>query len=53
MKKTVGPDWTLVIQQDYTEACANFLNSKSNGLLFIVVHCFYNVDYIDFILHCQ
>ncbi len=36
MKKTVGPDWTLVIQQDYTEACANFLNSKSNGLLFIV-----------------
>jgi methyl-accepting chemotaxis protein len=36
VKKTVGPDWTLVIQQDYTEACANFLNSKSNGLLFIV-----------------
>jgi methyl-accepting chemotaxis protein len=36
VKKTVGPDWTLVIQQDYTEAYANFLSSKSNGLLLIV-----------------
>jgi methyl-accepting chemotaxis protein len=35
-KKTVGPDWTLVIQQDYTEAYDRILNSKVNALILII-----------------
>lgn len=36
VKKTVGPDWTLVIQQDYEEAYASYLGSKFNTSIFAI-----------------
>lgn len=36
VKKEVGSNWTLVIQQDYEEAYASYLTSKFNASIFVV-----------------
>lgn len=36
VKKTVGPEWTLVIQQDYEEAYTSYLSSKFNASIFVI-----------------
>ncbi len=35
--RSVGPDWTLVVQQDYDEAYESYLAAKINAIMLIVI----------------